>query len=661
MARELEAARVQTFLDARYKASDVKHSYRSKLGDTIDCIDFFAQAGVKALAARGTPIMNPPPALMRRQKPDAINDAGADEKGNERRCPDGTVPQVRITPEQIQRAGGLGAYLARIKKFSFSQPARSRHQTLGKLTPPEPGLPGYAHTYISGTGNNYTSDEAALSIFTPAIPTGNQSDHSLMQTWTTTGGNNATAAAGANPAIPCPANCQQTVEAGWTVDPGLNLDNNPHLFLYSTPDGYWTGCYNGSTPANISKATTCPAWVGLPSPYPPGAILPSSVPGSFVNAQQIFVWVGRCSVYHECENGWEVRVSVDLFADHYVPVGYYPDADFGATFGTASIFLAGGEVFEQAAVPSDTLFTLPMGSGTSASAGLGSAAYVANVSWIGAGGAGSYYNGGFGAPFSTVPTKYNVWENPNIGNQEIDLGLVYYLGAPVPAPTPAPPPPVCTPHDASGSDQFYVNPHNSPVQVEQGGSSAVNLILDGPWIVADHGNNAAGQVINNNLPVGSSASTTPASGDTSGHSYALMQFYVTVPPLASPGSYVATIKATDAASCVVATTTAPIQVLSCVPQDPQTVCEGVIAKPCGAISDGCGGTINCGACASAQVCSNSFCCPGGDFYNTALNTCEPLSCPAGTSFCYDLGECTTAAKCRSGGHCQKVGAIKECQ
>jgi hypothetical protein len=300
-----------------------------------------------------------------------------------------------------------------------------------------------------------------------------------------------------------------------------------------------------------------------------------------------------------------------------------------------------------------------MGSGQPATTGLGNAGYVANATTIGPSGQGSFSNGGFGAPFSTVSTNYATWENPNIGNEEIDLGIDYYLGAVAPATPPPPTPPSCTtPHPASAQDQFYVNVNNNPVQVTQGGSASVNLILDGPWIAGDHGNGAVGKVIGDNLPAGSAASTSVASADNQGHSYALMQFYVTVPQTASPGSYLAVVQATDNNSCVVATTNVPITVLAC---NPQMACPtGGGSNLCGAISNGCGGTLNCGPCASGQTCSNSFCCAAGYFYNTALNTCEPLSCPAGTSFCYYTGACTTAAKCKDSPVCFKVGSHKEC-
>ena len=569
-----------------------------------------------------------------------------------------------ITAQQIQNAGGLDAYLSSIKKFSFSVPSRtfpsrSQQQMLG--APPEPGLPGFAHTYSFGSGSNYTSGVATLALFTQSIPSSDLTDHSLVQTWTTTGANNSTPASPGRPAVPCTSNCQQTVEAGSVVEPALFGDTNPHLFVYSTPDGYWTGCWNGSIPGNNSGSTACPSWVGLPSSYPPGVTLPSTVSG---NRQQIFVWVGRCSFYNECQNGWEVRVSVDLDGEHYVPVGYYPDSNFGSAFSVAARFVAGGEVYQASAVPSDTLFTLPMGSGSVASAGLGRAAYVANLSWTGTSGAGNFFgNGGFGAPFSTVPAKYGVWQNPNPGLDEIDLGVDFYLGAPVPPPPPPPPPPTCTPQQASSSDQFFGNSNNIPVQVDAGGTGTVNLILDGPWIAPDHGNNAIGQITFDNLPTGSIPRTLPAEADNSGHSYALMEFLVTVPPLAKPGSYIATVKATDAATCVSLTTTVPIQILPCVPQ---SVCPTGGVKSCGAISNGCGGTINCGVCALGLHCSNSYCCPAGTSYNPYLNGCAsssswPPSCPSGTSYCDALAVCTTTAICNRQVYCQKVGALKECQ
>lgn len=45
---------------------------------------------------------------------------------------------------------------------------------------------------------------------------------------------------------------RQIVEVGWTVDPGLNGDANPHLFVYHWVDGAAT-CYNGCGWVQVSK------------------------------------------------------------------------------------------------------------------------------------------------------------------------------------------------------------------------------------------------------------------------------------------------------------------------------------------------------------------------------------------------------------------------
>jgi hypothetical protein len=250
---QAELARAQAFVSGRYQTSDIKHSFRTKLGDTIDCIDFFAQPGVKALAARGTPIETLPPPAQNPQNSNTLFDASADENGATRQCPDTTVPQVRLTVDEIEKAGGIDAYLSHIKKFPFQLPR-------AQGGPPELGLPTYAHTYLPYTGGkNITSTQATLSIWTPTIAASDPSDHSIEQTWTTSLGNNWLATK------PCSPTCRQTVEAGWTVDPGLNGDTNPHLFLYATNDGYQTGCYNGFIPANVSGSPTCASWIGLPS------------------------------------------------------------------------------------------------------------------------------------------------------------------------------------------------------------------------------------------------------------------------------------------------------------------------------------------------------------------------------------------------------------
>jgi hypothetical protein len=210
------------------------------------------------------------------------------------------------------------------------------------------------------------------------------------------------------------------------------------------------------------------------------------------------------------------------------------------------------------------------------------------------------------------------------------------------------------PTSTCGNDQFYLPAYNSPLTVTQGSSGFAFLIMAGPWVGPDLGENATGTIVGTNLPRGSRASTDPGHKDNLGHAYGLMELSVSVPLSANPGSYTVTVQGQDVGSGAAVVTNVPIQVVACTPT---TTCDRRFGL-CGPISNGCGGTIDCGVCTAGLFCSSSHCCPSGDFYNTSSNVCQPASCPAGTSYCFDLGDCATKAECqRAGGHCKGT----ECQ
>jgi hypothetical protein len=52
--------RIAAWLDSRYHKSDVQHSFKTMFGETVDCVDYFAQPGVRALSARGITIQPQP-------------------------------------------------------------------------------------------------------------------------------------------------------------------------------------------------------------------------------------------------------------------------------------------------------------------------------------------------------------------------------------------------------------------------------------------------------------------------------------------------------------------------------------------------------------------------------------------------------------------------
>ncbi|MGH7438454.1 MAG: neprosin family prolyl endopeptidase [Polyangiaceae bacterium] len=250
----VETARIQGYLDARYKRSDVVSSFRTKFGEDIDCVDFYAQPAVKAMMARG----QKPPIVYASELPGAVGplpeinsgpladvafNGQPDENGAPRKCFGASVPMVRHTVAQIKAAGGLNAYLKR----------RARKPPPPMPVVPNPAAPtddpGYMHVVaqLGDGGAPIYVGSTVTSIYQPKL--GDAGTHSLSQTWLITGSKFA----------PCSDNipqgscvqafggqCYQTIEVGWTVAPDLNNgDAAPHIFVFSTQDGYWsTGSYN---------------------------------------------------------------------------------------------------------------------------------------------------------------------------------------------------------------------------------------------------------------------------------------------------------------------------------------------------------------------------------------------------------------------------------
>ncbi|HEY2514860.1 MAG TPA: neprosin family prolyl endopeptidase [Polyangiaceae bacterium] len=317
-----EAQRVQAFLDGRYLASDVRHSFRSALGQDVDCIDFDAVPGVRALHAAGLPVPEaPPPPHHRAEDPPArstppawVPDGTPDAQGRARACPKGTVPQARITAADVEAAGGLDAYEA-----------------------PPPPLPpeaaGYAHVTavwdnVGGINTGYDT----FSIENPALGSGG---HSLSQSWMFSGSkrlacNGSNAATCCNPGDP---QCEQTVEVGWIKDRTAAGSTRPYIFTYATNNGYLSSgsCYNGAS------FPGCPTWVpGAQSPFFVGETLPASDISVAGGAQHEMTAI----TYNSGAGTWCIEIAVDGW---YSMLGCYTGFT-GLMSTTAQYFQVGGEV-----------------------------------------------------------------------------------------------------------------------------------------------------------------------------------------------------------------------------------------------------------------------------------------------------------------------------
>lgn len=376
VALSQERVRIQEFLDARYTANDIRHVFQSKFGEAIDCVDYFAQPGVKAMAARGTPIAQLPPpvtngATLTGPFADVIFNGQLDQDGHPRACPSGSVPFKRLTVAGIEAAGGLDVLRVLSKK----------------LPPPtvpacaaRPESPGYRHVVNRFNTETFAfpieSVGSMLSIFTPTVAFGTQ-DHSLSQLWASSTGCHTTIAPDSCSGV----DCAQTIEAGWNVDPDLNkyfssnIDDiyKPHLFTFATPDGYAKGCYNDALHDPSQPNSACMIWIaGNGAQLNPGDVLPSGVAGNGDDQVEAVVTIdlvatgttsGGATTY-----GWRLGLVIE---DEFYDIGYWPSDQFSGDMQTKlATFQVGGEIYD-----STSSWNVPMGSGQSPGSGYPYAAF----------------------------------------------------------------------------------------------------------------------------------------------------------------------------------------------------------------------------------------------------------------------------------------------
>ncbi|HEX3852131.1 MAG TPA: neprosin family prolyl endopeptidase, partial [Polyangiaceae bacterium] len=384
-----EATQVQQFLDQRYAKSAIRHSFKTKLGQRFDCVEFMAAPEVRARVAAGehvtasdqpAPLPTGPSAPPRSEY--ELNGA-PDDDGAARTCPPGTVPEVHLEQTDIARAGGLANYLnpktwqkrPSVGKGAIVAPAPT-NGARAPIAAPQGGpectqpfgvdYPEYAHVQQTYQASQITSASSFLSIFQPAIPV-LVGSHSLSQVWLYSGiGTDGGAVPGGctcahKGQTPSPSNpvCAQTIESGWDFNRGFG--NTPVFFVFATNDGYTSGCYYGLT----TCASGAPTFNAVSNPpLPLGSFVPISTPSS---PQELYVSV-------QLVNGlWTVKAGLNGAGS---TIGTFSQASFwGAMLNGAQIYQTGGEVHDP-----QSAWSHEMGSGVNPTAGYGNAAYVRNVS-----------------------------------------------------------------------------------------------------------------------------------------------------------------------------------------------------------------------------------------------------------------------------------------
>jgi len=383
-------ARIQTFLETRYTARDVQHSFHTIVGETIDCIDYFAQPGVKALAARGTPVTTLPPVhKLTGPLPDYLFNGKSDDEGHPRECPAGTVPKLRYTAAQIRALGGLDVF--RKALTTKAPPVRSPTSPACSVSP---DYPTYAHVTETFNGpsaiaSNITGVSDYLGIFPTYVPTNTTIDHSLSEVWVVDGSGvndqGCTCTVGSD--------CVQSVEVGITVDPHRFAPATPHFFIYSTSDGYASGCYD-----DINDGFGCNPWVGNPQAIlAPGMALPSPpVVGGTPNELLVVIE----NTPNGPTPGWLIsaQISAGIFAD----VGTYPAGDFFGGMKThATSVQIGAEVDD---VTQGWVVPMGFGFGAAPTMGYPTAGYHHDPNVC----SSSACSGSFNVDGSTRPAEYAI-------------------------------------------------------------------------------------------------------------------------------------------------------------------------------------------------------------------------------------------------------------
>jgi Neprosin len=328
---------MRQYLLNRYQGLETQHSFVENGGQIVDCIPIEQQPSLRGSSQRiptapslpqSPPQSYPPPdfAVRSQRPPPQLSPDYRDRFGNQMSCPQGTIPLIRLTLEQLSRFRNL-------QDFFQKAPGGGRLPTGIEKESRTVALHKYAHAnqFVNNIGGT-----AYLNVWKPVI--GPNQVFSLSQHWYVGGSGNGI----------------QTAECGWQVFPQMYGTDLPCLFIYWTRDNYFnSGCYNVS----------CDAFVQTDSSVVLGGGLTFSTPGP--NTQ------------FEYQMGYLFSGGNWWFYFNNQPIGYYPGSLYqgGALSNGAAIIDFGGETVGDGTWP-------PMGSGAFANGGFGVAAYTRSIGYF---------------------------------------------------------------------------------------------------------------------------------------------------------------------------------------------------------------------------------------------------------------------------------------
>jgi hypothetical protein len=324
-----------------YRGVHVPHSFLLDI-QVFDCVPITEQPSVRFLRlkiATPPPPIQPPPTQARSPEPGPPVGGQPDEPqaggnkvdvfGNAISCDQGTIPMRRITLEEMTRFGSLREFLGK--------------ELPGVPSPASPAITNSDHRHANAqqmVDNN--GGGSWLNIWDPSLAGPN--DFSVSQQWYI-GGSGTT---------------QQTVEGGWMKY--APSDPKSVLFIFYTPDGYTTKCYN---------MECLGSFVQTDNTWTLGGAFPNY--STLGGAQYEFQMVWE----HTQGNWW---LYLQRGGETLNPIGYYPDTIFkgGQLSKNAQYIYYGGETAPSAS----TGPWPPMGSGEFADQGYQYAAYQSVIHYF---------------------------------------------------------------------------------------------------------------------------------------------------------------------------------------------------------------------------------------------------------------------------------------